>query len=132
MKESLYKFFGIFLIMSSLTLAIGSFSVAIAPPVLADTVSDIQGGVDGSGGGGDKNKADRVPTIIRTVVNVLLFIIGVFAVIMIVIAGLRFVTSNGDANTLSSAKNTIIYALVGLAVAVIDYAIVNFVVGQLT
>ena len=49
------------------------------------------------------------------------------AVIFIVIAGLRFVTSNGDANTVSSAKNTIIYAVIGIVVAVMAYAIVNFI-----
>lgn len=51
---------------------------------------------------------------------------------MIVIAGFRFVTSNGDANTVTQAKNTIIYAVIGIVVAVMAYAIVNFILNQIT
>lgn len=55
------------------------------------------------------------------------FIIGAIAVLMIVIGGLRYVTSNGDPAQLSSAKNTIMYSAVGLVIAVMANAIVNFV-----
>jgi hypothetical protein len=52
-------------------------------------------------------------------------------VIMIIVAGLRYVTSNGDPQTASKAKNTIIYAIIGLVIAILSYAIVNFVLSQL-
>jgi multisubunit Na+/H+ antiporter MnhB subunit len=57
-----------------------------------------------------------------------LFILGAIAVIMIVIGGIRYTTSNGDSGSIKSAKDTILYAVVGLVVAMLAYAIVNFVV----
>ena len=70
---------------------------------------------------------NEVTYTLRNVVNLLLYVAGIIAVVIIVIAGFRFVTSNGDAAQVSKAKNTIIYALVGLVVAVMSYAIVNFI-----
>lgn len=67
---------------------------------------------------------------IKTVTNVLLFIIGAVSVIMIIIGGLRYVTSNGDSGAITSAKNTILYAVIGIVVALLAFAIVNFVVAQ--
>ncbi len=64
----------------------------------------------------------------KTVVNTMLFILGIVAVIMIVIGGIRYVVSNGDSAAVAGAKNTILYAVIGLVVAILAYAIVNFVV----
>ncbi len=66
--------------------------------------------------------------LIEIATNVLLFIIGAVAVIMIIIGGLRYTTSNGDSGQVTSAKNTILYGVIGLVVALLAYAIVNFVV----
>ncbi len=68
----------------------------------------------------------------NTVSNVLLFIVGAIAVIMIVIGGLRYVTSGGDANNVVAAKNTILYALVGVIIAILAYAAVDFVISSFT
>lgn len=68
---------------------------------------------------------------VSTVVNILLFLIGLIAVIVLVIAGFRFVTANGDTGAVTSAKNTIIYAIIGIVVAFSAYAISSFVTGQL-
>lgn len=62
--------------------------------------------------------------------SVLLFIVGAIAVIMIVIGGLRYVVSGGDASQVQAAKNTILYALVGVIIAILAYAAVNFVVNS--
>lgn len=97
----------------------------------ASTVDEVQRGVSGAGGGGDENKGSRVTDTIKIITNTLLFIVGVAAVIMIVVAGLRLVTANGDANTVSQAKNTIIYAIIGIIVAALAYAIVNFIINQI-
>jgi hypothetical protein len=59
--------------------------------------------------------------------NVLLYIIGAVAVIMIVIGGLRYVISGGDSNQITAAKNTILYAVIGLIVAMLAYAVIGFV-----
>jgi hypothetical protein len=61
------------------------------------------------------------------VVNVLLFVNGIISVIMIIVGGLRYVTSAGNASAVTGAKNTIIYAVIGLVVAFLAFAIVNWV-----
>lgn len=84
-------------------------------------------GVNSTGGTG--GQAD-LGTVIETITNVLMFIIGAVAVIMIVIGGFMYVTSQGDSSKTTSAKNTILYAVIGLIVALLAYAVVRFVVGQ--
>ncbi len=64
------------------------------------------------------------------ITNVLLFIIGAIAVIMIVIGGMRYVISGGDSNQITAAKNTILYAIIGIIVAILAYAAVNFVISS--
>jgi len=66
--------------------------------------------------------------IFTTVTNVMLFIVGAISVIMIVIGGLRYVVSGGDTSNVTAAKNTILYAIVGLIVAMLAYAMINFVI----
>lgn len=68
--------------------------------------------------------------IFRTITNVLLFIIGAVSVIMLIIGGIRYTISQGDSSAVSSAKNTILYAIIGIIVALLAYAIVNFVLGS--
>lgn len=65
--------------------------------------------------------------LVATIVNILSIIVGVAAVIMIIVGGFRYVTSGGDSNNTSGAKNTIIYALVGLVIAILAQVLVQFV-----
>lgn len=88
-----------------------------------------QVGVDTTGGtGGSASVGD----IVKTIVNVLLYILGAVAVIMIVLGGIRYTISQGDSSALTSAKNTILYSVIGLIVALLAYGIVNFVLTQFT
>jgi len=73
---------------------------------------------------------DGVFSLVKTVINVLLTVAGITAVIMIIIGGIRYVTSNGEQAHIKSAKDTILYAIVGLVVTILAFAIVNFVVGK--
>jgi hypothetical protein len=97
----------------------------------AAPADQIKGGVNAVGG----NEVDvngnpvTLSQRITTIVNIMLYILGAIAVIMIVIGGIRYTTSNGDSAGISGAKNTILYAIVGLVVAILAYAIVNFVLG---
>jgi Type IV secretion system pilin len=65
---------------------------------------------------------------VQTVTNMLLFLIGVIAVIAIIMGGIRYTTSNGDASQTKAAKDTILYAVVGLIVAIMAYAVVSWVI----
>ncbi len=68
--------------------------------------------------------------IFRTITNVLLFLIGAISVIMLIIGGIRYVVSGGDSTAVQNAKNTILYAIVGVVVAILAYAVVNFVISS--
>lgn len=68
--------------------------------------------------------------IFTTVSNVMLFIVGAISVIMVIIGGLRYVISGGNNSNVTAAKNTILYAVVGLVVSIMAFAIVNFVIGS--
>ena len=72
----------------------------------------------------------KIPGIIKTVINLLSFIVGIAAVIMIIFGGLKYVTSGGDSNNTASAKNTIIYAIVGLVIVILAQTIVKFVLAK--
>lgn len=71
--------------------------------------------------------ADSATSLIGTIVNVLLFVVGILSVIMIIVSGIFYVTSSGDAGKLSKAKNTLTYSIVGLLVSFLAFAIVNWV-----
>lgn len=75
--------------------------------------------------------SDLTNGILKNVINVLLYVAGTIAVIMIIIGAIRYITSDGDSNRASQARNTIIYAVVGLVVAIMSFGIVNFVIGRL-
>lgn len=70
--------------------------------------------------------------VFQIITNVLLFIIGAISVIMLIIGGIRYTVSGGDSAAVTSAKNTILYAIVGIIVALLAYAVVNFVLGSFT
>jgi hypothetical protein len=75
-----------------------------------------------------KSQKDKAPDMIKIVINTLFVVLGMVAVVMIVVGGIRYASSAGDAGSLKSAKDTIMYAVVGLVVAIMSYTIVNFVV----
>lgn len=66
--------------------------------------------------------------VFQTVANTLIFLVGAVAVIFLIIGGLRYVISNGDSKAVEAAKNTILYAIIGIVVAVISFALVSFVI----
>ncbi len=72
---------------------------------------------------------DGKTPVFKTITNVLLFVIGAVSVIMLVIGGIRYTVSAGDSSAVTGAKNTILYAIVGIVVALLAYAVVNFVIG---
>lgn len=74
------------------------------------------------------NKGAGVTNIVAAAVKILSFIAGIAAIIMVLISGFKYITSGGDAGKVSSAKNTLIYALVGIAVAAVAQVLVHLTV----
>jgi mannose/fructose/N-acetylgalactosamine-specific phosphotransferase system component IIB len=75
-----------------------------------------------------KSDGSGVFTVIKQVIQVMLVVAGIIAVIMIIVGGIKYTTSNGDQAHVKSAKDTILYSVIGLVVAIISYAIVTYVV----
>lgn len=71
-------------------------------------------------------------SIFGKITNILLFLVGAISVIMLIIGGIRYVISGGDQAQVTAAKNTILYAIVGIVVAFLAYAAVNFVTQALS
>jgi hypothetical protein len=94
--------------------------------------SSIQEGINSSKGTGVPEELFGDGSIFTTIVNILLFIIGAISVIMLIIGGIRYTVSGGDAAAVTGAKNTILYAIIGLVVAFLAFAVVNWVLGSLT
>lgn len=69
--------------------------------------------------------------VFRNLANTLTFIVGSVSVIMIIIGGLRYVLSSGDSKATVEAKNTILYAIIGVVVAIVAYAVISFVNGSI-
>ncbi|HSX15601.1 MAG TPA: TrbC/VirB2 family protein [Candidatus Saccharimonadales bacterium] len=76
--------------------------------------------------------ASNVNNIIKTVINIFSVVVGVVAVIMIIVGGFRYITSGGESSNISSAKNTIIYAIIGLVIVALAQFIVQFVLNKVT
>ena len=113
-----------------------SFSFTVAPAVSAATCDvnnlDVASGAKCAQGNNTSENLFGEASIFQTITNILLFLIGAISVIMLIIGGIRYVISGGDQNQVTSAKNTILYAIIGIIVAFLAYAAVNFVVGSLS
>lgn len=123
------------LVILTIISAIILLSQFVSPHIFADALSAAKdqacsganlAGADCSA----TNASNGVSTLIKAVINILSIIIGIAAVIVIILSGLKYITSGGDSNGVSNAKNTLTYALVGLAVAALAQILVNFVLFQ--
>lgn len=111
-----------------ITLAISIFTILMPINVIA--MDPCNGSTGGPLCPTATSSGDLGP-VFKTIANTLLFLIGATSVIVLVIAGIRYVVSGGNAEGVKNAKNSILYAVIGIIVAVSGYAIVNFVLGQL-
>lgn len=101
------------------------------PVVPVSAQSEVQEGINSAKGTGVPEAAlFGANSIFTKVVNVLLFIIGAISVIMLIWGGIRYTTSAGNSASVTAAKNTIMYAIIGLVIAFLAYAIINWVLGQ--
>jgi hypothetical protein len=91
-------------------------------------VSDNPSSGTGSCSSNGESVTDKLNRILKRIVNFLSAIIGVVAVIMIIFGGFRYITSGGSDNTVTSAKNTILYAIIGLVIVALAQLLVRFVV----
>lgn len=67
------------------------------------------------------------PSVVEGLINGIISVVGIVAVIVIVVGGQRFIVSQGDPSKITAARGMIIYGVVGLIVALLAFAVVNFV-----
>lgn len=109
-------------------LLVVAIACAIAPEVSALTLRE----------GAEAARCDGCPEDLfgdngafKQVTNTILYIVGIIAVIMLIIGGIRYVISGGDSKKITDAKNTVLYAIIGLIISFLAFAIVNFVISAL-
>ncbi|MEO7364524.1 MAG: pilin [Candidatus Saccharimonadales bacterium] len=121
-----------------ISLVIGLAAVSLAPatvlaaPNLSTTaacagLTQIDASQDCSTGG-----QNGLTGIVSAAVKILSYIVGIAAIIMVIVAGLKYIASGGDSGKISSAKNTLVYALIGLAIAALAQFLVHFVLSEST
>ena len=108
---------------------LGAFACLSSSRLLASATS-IQEGANAA-------RADGMPTeligdngVFSRITNTVLLIVGLISVIMLVYGGLRYILSGGDSKKVTDAKNTILYAIIGLIISMLAYAIVHFVLNS--
>jgi len=111
-----------------LAIVTGSSAVALMP-LAAHAVTDASEGADLAQPTGTSSD---LQVQVKNVTNTMLLVIGIVAVIMLIIGGFRYVLSNGNEKATVAAKDTILYAIIGIVVALLSFAIVNFVLGRFT
>ncbi len=89
--------------------------------------------------GAEVARADGMPAdligpngVFTQITNTVLYVVGIISVIMLIYGGLRYVVSGGDSKKVTDAKNTILYAIIGLIISILAFAIVNFVINAVT
>jgi len=125
--------------LSSIVVAFALVAVALLVPVLPASAANCNSDGKNISTGIECAQGDGVPTtlfgensIFTTIVNVLLFIIGAVSVVMLIWGGIRYTTSAGNSSAVTAAKNTIMYAIIGLIIAFLAFAIVNWVLGAIS
>ena len=114
--------------IAAFTIAV--FGLALVPVTTSYAYDPLATTCDGGANASNEvcqNRDEDAGSLIALLINVLLFLVGSLAVIMIIWAGISYTTSAGDAAKVTRAKNTLTYSIVGLVVAFIAYAIVKWV-----
>lgn len=121
---------------------------ALTAPVLLPAIAhaDIEGGLncgaelsvsgvtngDPNCASGASDPGTKLDSVVKLVINIFSLVVGIIAVIMIIIGGLKYITSSGDSGNVTSAKNTILYAIIGLVVVALAQLIVRFVLQKVS
>ena len=109
-------------------LAIGTVALSpVAPSVSADAAEQAKTGLTENASSAQSKSLFGSDSIASTIINTMLFLVSLLAVVMIIYSGIRYVTAHGDKSQVESAKNTLIYSVVGLIVAIVAYALVSWV-----
>lgn len=134
MKKNIKKILRVAMIVPAFALCLGVF----APAQQVFAVDPVVTGYGGIGAGLEAAKPENDRGLFEEggyftiIINTALFLIGAISVVMLIYGGIRYTISAGNTEGVTNAKNTILYAIVGIIIALLAYAIVQFVIGQLS
>lgn len=130
MKKTL-KQFSVFVAVAALVVTAGLGIVAPKITHAAAINSSVCQGVSLADGSSStdcsEDSTNSFGALAKRVVNIFSLVVGAVSVIMIIIGGFRYIVSNGDSNAVTGAKNSILYAVVGLVIVLFAQVIVRFV-----
>lgn len=128
------------IIKLSVLVIIGLFSFTLLSPATTfaagstgyvDVCSqDVPQGVKDAAGCPGNSNSD-LPTVIQNILNAIIAVAGIVSVVFIIIGGIQYTTSAGDPGKTKKAKDTILYALIGLIICALSFAIVNFTISRI-
>jgi hypothetical protein len=116
------------LTMMLVSLLGGGVAMAATPTDAAKSqvCAGVNAQVTGSDCGGTSGQ-QSITKVLTAVLQIISWIAGIAAIIMVVLSGLKYITSGGDSSSIASAKSTLVYALVGVVIVVLAQAVVFFV-----
>lgn len=116
-----------------------AMAVALSPVIATDASAACDMNNMSIGSGAECARGNGQPTqligdtgVFNRITSIMLFVVGAVAVIMLIFGGIRYVVSGGDQNSVTAAKNTILYAIIGIIVAMLAYAAVSFVTDSIS
>lgn len=107
--------------------------MSFAPAYAVANPNDAQGQVCAGAavaGAGCSDNGTSLNGVVKAILNILSIAVGIAAVVMIILAGLKYITSGGEASNVSSAKNSLLYAIIGLVIVALAQTIVRFVLSK--
>lgn len=122
------------MIIAAAVVMLGLVPFVGATPVFANAFNEQAcGSLDGDEAeAAGCNTSQTAPVVATNIFQIIISLLGIIAVLMIVVAGQRYITSNGEPEKIKQARNMIVYSLIGLIIAILAFAIVTFVQNSIT
>jgi hypothetical protein len=123
----------VFTVLFAMTLAVAGSALAGVDVAAACDMANpsVSTGAECARGNGQPSQLVGDGGVFNRITSILLFVVGAVAVIMLIFGGIRYIVSGGDQANVTAAKNTILYAIIGIIVALLAYAAVKFVTTSL-
>jgi hypothetical protein len=120
------------IVLSLVGLSLSAWALQAPSMAVASTPQEeVCKGVGAGSGTGNCTSSISLTTVVRNVIKIFSVIIGIVAVIMVMVGGFKYITAGGDSSNITSAKHTILYALIGLVVAALAQFLVWFVLDNI-
>ncbi len=130
------------ILFASILASVGLMTGAVMPLVAAQAVGSdnttptgalncgATGNIKGTGCGGTERADDRIQNTIKLAIRIFQIVVGLIAIFYVITGGLKYITSGGDSAGVTGAKNTILYAAIGLVVVALAEVVVQFVLNR--